>query len=91
VQAKITWDRSNGILVPTTAITRIGGQAFVFVVEEKTNEAGEKQQVVSQRPVQLGPVQGNSYVITEGLKSGDQVATTNILKLRDGAPVQPES
>lgn len=91
VQAKITWSQNSGILVPTTAITRIGGQAFVFVVEEKKAESGEAQQVVSQRPVKLGSIQDNNYVVLEGLKAGDQVATTNILKLRDGAPVQPET
>ena len=28
------WDRRAGILVPTSAITRLGGQTFVFIVEE---------------------------------------------------------
>jgi RND family efflux transporter MFP subunit len=89
-QAKIVWNRTSGVLVPTTAITRVGGQAFVYAVDQKT-EAGQSQTVVSQRPVKLGSVQGNSYVILEGLKAGDKIATTNILKLRDGAPVQPEA
>lgn len=91
VQARITWSRSSGILVPTTAITRVGGQAFVFVVEEKSGESGQAQTVVTQRPVKLGNLQGNSYIVQEGLQPGDQIATTNILKLRDGAPVQPET
>lgn len=91
VQAKIVWNRSTGVLVPTTAITRVGGQAFVFVVEQKPAESGEAQQVVTQRPIELGNVQGNNYVVKEGLKPGDKIATTNILKLRDGAPIQPES
>lgn len=91
VQAKIVWNRKTGVLVPTTAITRVGGQAFVFVVEQKQDEAGKSQQVVSQRPIKLGNVQGNSYVVLEGLQPGDKIATTNILKLKDGAPVQPET
>ncbi len=91
VQAVITWNRSPGILVPTTAISRIGGQAFVFVVEEKKADSGETQQVVSQRPIKLGSLQNNNYIVLEGLKAGDRIATTNVLKLRDGAPVQPET
>lgn len=92
VQAKIVWSRSTGVLVPTTAITRVGGQAFVYVVEQKPAEAGgQAQQVVSQRPVELGDLQGNSYVVREGIKAGDKIATTNILKLSDGAPIQPET
>jgi RND family efflux transporter MFP subunit len=91
VQARITWRKSSGLLVPTTAITRVGGQSFVFVVEEKPAESGQAQTVVTQRPVKLGNVQGNNFVVQEGLQPGEQIATTNILRLRDGAPVQPES
>ncbi|MBF2047348.1 MAG: efflux RND transporter periplasmic adaptor subunit [Elainella sp. C42_A2020_010] len=92
VQARIVWSKAAGMLVPSTAITRVGGQAFVFVVDEKPAEAGgEAQPVVSQRPVKLGNLQGNDYVVLEGLKPGDKIATTNILKLSDGAPIQPET
>lgn len=90
VQSRIVWNRTTGVLVPTTAITRVGGQAFVFVVDQKQSESGETQQVVSQRPVKLGNLQGNSYVVLEGVKSGEKIATSNILKLTDGAPIQPE-
>lgn len=91
VQSRIVWSETAGVLVPTTAITRIGGQAFVFVVEQKPNEAGETQTVVTQRPVKLGSLQGNNYVVKEGVQPGDKIATSNILKLSDGAPIQPEA
>ncbi|MBW4466080.1 MAG: efflux RND transporter periplasmic adaptor subunit [Pegethrix bostrychoides GSE-TBD4-15B] len=92
VQSRIVWDKTTGILVPTTAITRVGGQAFVYAVEEKPAEGDSPAQtIVAQRPVRLGSIQGNSYVVLDGLKPGDKIATTNILRLRDGAPVQPEA
>lgn len=91
VQSRIVWSKTTGVLVPTTAITRVGGQAFVFAVEQKSDESGKAQQIVSQRPVKLGKLQGNSYVVLEGLKPGDKIATSNILKLRDGAPIQPQT
>jgi RND family efflux transporter MFP subunit len=91
VQSRIVWSKTTGVLVPTTAITRVGGQAFVFVVEQKPDESGKAQQVVSQRPVKLGRLQGNNYVVLEGVKPGDKIATSNILKLRDGAPIQPQT
>lgn len=91
VQSRIVWNETSGVLIPSTAITRIGGQAFVFVVEQKPNEAGETQTVVTQRPVKLGSLQGNSYVVQEGVQPGDKIATSNILKLSDGAPIQPEA
>jgi RND family efflux transporter MFP subunit len=90
VRAKIIWDKSSGVLVPTTAVTRIGSQSFVFVVEQE-NKGDKTQEVVHQRAVKLGPIQGDSYQVIEGVKVGDRLAVSNILKLRDGAPVQPES
>lgn len=91
VKSRIVWNRTSGVLVPSTAITRVGGQAFVFVVDQKTNESGEAQSIVTQRPVKLGNLQSNSYVVLEGIKVGDKIATTNILKLTDGAAIQPET
>ncbi|MEM6424900.1 MAG: efflux RND transporter periplasmic adaptor subunit [Cyanobacteria bacterium P01_D01_bin.128] len=33
VEVRIIWSQDSGILVPTAAITRLGGQTFVYVVE----------------------------------------------------------
>lgn len=90
VQARIIWGQSPGILVPVTAVTRTGGQGFVFVVNENT-DSKENQTIVEQRPVTLGQVKGDQYEIVNGIKPGEQIATSNILKLRNGAPIQPES
>jgi RND family efflux transporter MFP subunit len=90
VRAKVIWGRTQGLLVPSTAISRIGGQSFVFVAQEDKS-GGEAKQVAHQRPVTLGPIQGNSYQVTQGVKAGDRVVISNILKLRDGTPVKPES
>ena len=89
VQARIIWDSQTGVLVPTTAISRVGGKEFVFVVDEQPNEAG--QEVVRFSPVELGPIQGESYQVVSGLTVGDRIAVSNILKLRDGAPIAPDS
>ena len=90
VRARIIWNQKDGVLIPMQAVNRIGGQSFVYVVEEDRSK--EKPQfVVHQKPVKLGEVQNDLYPILEGIKAGDRVATSNILKLRDGAPIQPES
>jgi RND family efflux transporter MFP subunit len=90
VQAKVIWAQSPGILVPVTAVSRTGGQGFVFVVNQTTKD-GQTQTVVEQRPVKLGTVQGDRYEIVSGVKPGEQVAVSNILKLRNGVSVQPQS
>ena len=89
-RAKVLWSKRPGVLLPTIAVTRIGGQSFVFVVEQDSAQ-GQPRQVVHQRPVKLGEVQGDSYQTLDGVKAGDRIVVSNILKLRDGAAVQPES
>jgi RND family efflux transporter MFP subunit len=88
VRSRIVWNQQPGILIPTEAINRIGGQSFVFVVEEDRSKE-KPQLVVHQKPVKLGDVQSDRYPILEGIQAGDRVAISNILKLRDGAPIQP--
>ncbi|MGK7909461.1 MAG: efflux RND transporter periplasmic adaptor subunit [Synechococcus sp.] len=82
VRARVIWNTAPGILVPARAISRLGTQAFVFVVGE-----GDSQQVARQRPVTLGAIQGQSYQVLSGLKEGDVVITSKILDLVDGRPI----
>ena len=85
VEARITWDTQRGLLIPTKSISRIGGKEFVYQVSDKPNENG--QEVVSLTPVELGDIQGNSYQVISGLEIGNRIAISNILKLKDGAPI----
>ena len=89
VQARLTWDTESGILVPTEAISRTGGKEFVYQVSNEANE--NNQEVVNLTPVELGEIQNDSYQVVSGLETGDRIAVSNIQKLQDGAPVQPES
>lgn len=90
VQARVIWNRQPGILIPTVAISRIGGQSFVFVTED-TIVNGQPQQIVHQRLVRLGDIQGNNYQVLDGLQVGETIVTSGILKLREGTPIQPQS
>jgi multidrug efflux pump subunit AcrA (membrane-fusion protein) len=42
-----------------------------------------------QRPVSLGRIQGSSYQVLKGLEPGEQIITSGIQLLADGAPVKP--
>ncbi len=90
VKARITWDSKPGVLIPTSAVSRIGGKPFVFVAEED-NSKGEPRQIVRQRSVQLGDVQGQNYQVIDGIKAGEQIAVSGILRLKEGAPIKPQS
>ncbi|MDJ1176585.1 efflux RND transporter periplasmic adaptor subunit [Roseofilum capinflatum] len=82
VKAKVVWEDRPSLTIPTTAIKRIGGQAFVFVVNES-----EGQQVATQTPVTLGSITGQNFVVQEGLQGGETIVTEGVVKLFDGAAV----
>lgn len=92
VRARIIWEEVSGVLVPASAITRLGNQAFVFVAQNSSNiESGEAQQIVEQRPVQLGSIEGNYYHVLDGVESGETLVTSGLLNLYDGAAIMLES
>jgi RND family efflux transporter MFP subunit len=84
VRARIVWSTDPGLVVPLVAVNRIGGQHFVFVAEQ-----GEGGAVARQRPVTLGEVIGEDYVVRNGLKPGERVIVSNLQKIGDGSPVNP--
>jgi RND family efflux transporter MFP subunit len=102
VRVKVIWDEQPGILVPTTAISTLGGQDFVYLAKEKPSQSPEstgKQGSVSaqtsspsliaeQHSIKLGSIQAQDYQVISGLKQGDRIAVSNILNLRDGAAIQ---
>jgi len=88
VRARVIWNSNPSVLVPTTAVTRIAGQPFVFVLEQEQGQNGQPQQIARQRPVKLGNLQGNNYQVLEGVSSGEQLVVSGLLNLQDGAPVQ---
>ena len=100
VRARVIWNKRSGVLIPATAITRLGGQTFVYVAQEQQAQPEQSQQeqaqqqpqtIARQKPVKLGAIQGNNYQVLEGLKPGERLIVSGILNLRDGAPITPES
>ncbi|MFN6497217.1 MAG: efflux RND transporter periplasmic adaptor subunit [Nostoc sp. DedQUE01] len=49
VQTKVIWDERPGILIPVTAVSRLGGETFVFVAEAPTQAP---DQTATQAPTQ---------------------------------------
>ncbi|MEH1810936.1 MAG: efflux RND transporter periplasmic adaptor subunit [Nostoc sp.] len=90
VRARVFWNQRPGVLIPTTAMTRVGGDTFVYVVETETSPQGVSQQVARQRRVKLGEIKGNNYQVIEGLQPEDKVIISGLLNLRDGVAIVPE-
>ncbi|MEH1927589.1 efflux RND transporter periplasmic adaptor subunit [Nostoc sp.] len=102
LQTKVIWNEHPGILIPVTAVSRLGGETFVFVAgaptEKPKSEASEEKPktqapapslVAQQKPVKLGVIEGNNYQVIEGLKAGDKIVVSGILSLTNGAPITP--
>jgi RND family efflux transporter MFP subunit len=82
VRAQVVWTSSPGLVVPVTAVARISGQFFAFVAEKS-----DQGMIARQKPVQLGDIIGNDYVLNGGLQPGEQLIVSGLQKIRDGAPV----
>jgi membrane fusion protein (multidrug efflux system) len=73
---------NSGMLIPQAAVSRDPkGAATVMVVGAKG--AAEPRQIVTSQTV------GDKWLVTSGLKPGDQVIVEGLQKVRPGAPVKP--
>jgi RND family efflux transporter MFP subunit len=71
-------EKTNAILVPAAAVHAIGATSRVFVVN------GDR---VEERIVTIGQTIDGQVEISNGLKAGERVATSNVGQLVDGAKV----
>jgi len=78
VQAQIIED---AILIPQRCVMEIQGLYSVFVVDSNNS--------VQTREIEVGPKIGSAWMITKGLKSGEQVIYEGLQKARDGITVKP--
>jgi membrane fusion protein (multidrug efflux system) len=67
----------NAVLIPQQAVTRGGHNGDTVLVVDANN-------AVAPRVVSVGPAQGTNWIITDGLKSGEQVVVDGVQKLRPG-------
>jgi RND family efflux transporter MFP subunit len=86
IRARVIWGTQNSPVVPVLAVSRIGGQYFAFVAE--ANDKGAY--VARQKPLKVGQMVGNNYVVLDGIKPGDKVIISGTQFLIDGAPVTPQ-
>jgi RND family efflux transporter MFP subunit len=84
IKARVIWSTSPMAVAPVLAVTRQGGQSFVFVAEQQGGHF-----VARQTAVTLGDTVGNNYAISSGLKAGDRVIVSSTQFLVNGMPVLP--
>lgn len=106
VRARVVWDVGRGVLVPTTAISRLGGRDFMFVATPfkdsgcKEFAAGQggppmqpepNQLTAVQKPIKLGKIVGNNQEVLEGVSTSDRIVTSGILQLQNCTPIAEAS
>jgi RND family efflux transporter MFP subunit len=84
VRTRIVYGTSEAIQVPVLSIVRQSGQAFVYVVDQRSGGL-----VAMRRPVTLGMLSDQNYVVERGLVAGERVIVSSLQLLRDGTPVKP--
>ncbi len=72
--------RPKALLVPKRAVLQTAQGNMVFVVA--------KDAKAEARPVMLGDWFGEDWIVTEGLRGGEEVAVDGAIKLRPGLPVK---
>jgi RND family efflux transporter MFP subunit len=85
VKARVVWGMSPKPVVPVLAVTRLGGQAFVFLAQD----AGGGHFVAHEQAISLGDTVGNNYAVLAGLNNGDKVIVSGTQFLQDKMPVMP--
>ena len=85
VETRVIWGTAPHPVVPVLAVSRLGGQAFVFVAQS----AGKGKFVAHQQAVTLGSTVGNDYAVLSGLNNGDMLIVSGTQFLVDSMPVIP--
>jgi RND family efflux transporter MFP subunit len=85
IRARVIWGTHQGPVVPVLAVSRIGGQYFAFIAEDQGGKT-----VAHQKPLRVGDMIGNNYVVLDGVKNGDKIIVTGTQFLVDGMTVIPQ-
>jgi RND family efflux transporter MFP subunit len=84
IKARVIWSTTPMAVIPVLAVTRQGGQSFVFVAQQQNGHF-----MAHQTGVTLGDTVGNTYSISSGLNVGDRVIVSSTQFLVNGMPVVP--
>ena len=76
------------IALPASAINYAPYGDSVFIVTDLKDDKGKTYRGVRQQIVKLAGSRGDQVGVISGLNPGDEVVTSGVFKLRNGAPVQ---
>ena len=88
VQTELSLGSSRSVItLPASAINYAPFGDSVFVVTDLKGQDGQTYRGVRQQFVKLGSARGDQIAIGSGVKPGEEVVTSGVFKLRNGAGV----
>ncbi len=88
VQAEVVVGAASAVIsLPASAISYAPYGDSVFVVADLKDQNGQTYRGVRQQFVKLGGARGDQIAVVSGVKAGDEVVTSGVFKLRNGAAV----
>ena len=88
VQTEVVVGAASAVItLPASAISYAPYGDSVFVVADLKDQNGKPYRGVRQQFVKVGPARGDQIAVTSGVKPGDEVVTSGVFKLRNGAAV----
>ena len=89
VQTELVVGASRAVIsLPASAISYASFGDSVFIVTDMKDPSGKPYRGVRQQFVKVGSARGDQIAIESGVKPGDEVVTSGVFKLRNGAAVQ---
>ena len=75
------------VALPASAVSYAPYGNSVYVVKDMKGPTGKPYRGVEQRFVTLGSGRGDQVAVVSGLKTGEEIVTSGVFKLRNGASV----
>ena len=89
VQAEVMLGAGRPVVaLPASAISYAPYGDSVFIVGDLQDPAGKTYRGVRQQFVKLAGTRGDQVAVVSGVRAGDEVVTSGVFKLRNGAAVQ---
>jgi membrane fusion protein (multidrug efflux system) len=79
---------STVVALPASAISYAPYGDSVFIVADMKGPNGKTYRGVHQQIVKLGAARGDQIAVTSGVETGQEVVTSGVFKLRNGAAIQ---
>jgi membrane fusion protein, multidrug efflux system len=88
VQTEMALGASSAVVaLPASAVSYAPFGDSVFIVTDLKGENGQTYKGVRQQFVKLGGARGDQIAVISGVSAGDEVVTSGVFKLRNGAAV----